>query len=313
MSADDQDTRELYTREFYTVPAVMTSAGRQASLLEGLPDEPAALAAVLHGLVIHEHMVGGYGVTLSEADRRTVHVRRTGDLLAEIAARAPRPLDAERPREGRMPGNCRGFTGLATALLRAHGIPARARCGFGGYFGTGWFEDHWVCEYWHVAHQRWQLLDAQIDSVQLGWFPVDFDLTDVPRDQFLVAGEAWRRIRAGAADPAKFGLSQMNEAGDWWIAGNLMRDGAALLNLELLPWDAWGAMPSPADVIDDDLAALFDRLAELTLAPDDNLPALGECNEAARRRSPATVRNAVRGCHEALWPGSLDSDEPPQG
>jgi transglutaminase superfamily protein len=305
MRSDGQETRQ-----FYTESAPMTSLARQASLLEGLPDDPAALAGVLHGLVIHEHMGGGYGVTLSEADRRTVHVRRAGDLLAEIAARDPRPLDLARLPEGRLPGNCRHFTVLAVALLRAHGIPARARCGFGGYFGTGWFEDHWVAEYWHVGHRRWQLLDAQVDDVQLGWFPIDFDLTDVPRDQFLVGGEAWRRIRAGEADPEKFGLSQMKEAGDWWIAANLMRDGAALLNLELLPWDCWGAMPTPVEPIGDDLAALFDRLAELTLAPDDNLAALRLMYEDDRLRVPATVRNAVRGGWEPLWPeGSEGSAE----
>jgi hypothetical protein len=308
MSADDQDTLEFYTR-----PAAMTSPGRHAFLLKSLPDDPAALARVLHGLVMHEHMGGGYGVTLSEADRRTVHVRRAGDLLAEIAARDPRPFDVARPPEMRLPGNCRHFTVLMAALLRGQGTPARARCGFGGYFGTGWFEDHWVCEYWHAGRQRWQLIDAQIDDVQLGWFPIDFDLTDVPRDQFLVAGEAWRRFRSGAADPAKFGLSQMKEAGDWWIAGNLMRDGAALLNMELLPWDCWGAMPTPDVPIDEDLAALFDRLSELTLAPDDHRPALRLMYEDERLRVTATVRNAVRACHEPLWPGSLDSDEPPQG
>jgi hypothetical protein len=145
--------------------------------------------------------------------------------------------------------------------------------------------------------------------VQLGWFPIDFDLTDVPRDQFLVAGEAWRRIRAGEADPAKFGLSQLKEAGDWWIAANLMRDGAALLNLELLPWDCWGAMPTPDDPIGDQLAGLLDRLAELTLAPDENLAALRLLYADERLRVPATVRNAVLGRDEPLWPGC---DAPPQ-
>jgi hypothetical protein len=190
-----------------------------------------------------------------------------------------------------------------TAMLRAKGIPARARCGFGGYFGTGWFEDHWVCEYWHAGRQRWQLVDPQIDDVQLGWFPIDFDLTDVPRDGFLVGGEAWRRFRSGTADPATFGLSQLKEAGDWWIAANLMRDGAALLNLELLPWDCWGAMPEPDVPIDDDLAALFDRLAEVTLAPDDNFVALRNLYEDDRLRVRATVRNAVLDRYEPLWPG----------
>jgi hypothetical protein len=47
-----------------------------------------------------------------------------------------------------------------------------------------------VCEYWDVREQRWRLVDAQIDAVQLGWFDIDFDLTDVPRDQFLTGGDA---------------------------------------------------------------------------------------------------------------------------
>ena len=140
MSVDEQDTRAFYTR-----PATMTSVGEQAPLVKALPGDPGALAEVLHGLVIHEHMTGGYGVTLAEADRWTVHVRPAADLLAEIVKRDPRPLDQARSPQGRLPGNCRHFTVLAAALLRAHGTPARARCGFGGYFGTGWFEDHWVC------------------------------------------------------------------------------------------------------------------------------------------------------------------------
>jgi Transglutaminase-like superfamily len=295
MSVDDHDTRE-----FYTQPGPMTSVGEAAPLVAALPSAPAALADALHGLVIHEHMTDGYGVTLADADRWPVHVRPAADLLAEVVARDPAPLDVTRPPAGRVPGNCRHFSVLEAALLRAHGTPARARCGFGGYFPTAWFEDHWVCEYWDAGQRRWRLIDAQIDDVQQGWFHLGFDLTDVPRDEFLVAGEAWRRYRAGEADPATFGLSQMNESGDWWIAGNLMRDGAALLNVELLPWDCWGAMPTPEDVIGDELATLFDRLAELTLAPDDNVAELRRLFADDRLRVPATVRNAVRGSWEPL-------------
>ena len=288
------------TREFYTRPAVMTDLGPNRSLVEELPADPAALAAVLHGLVIHEHMAGGYGVTLTEEDRRTVHVRPAGDLLAEIVARDPRPLEVARAPAGRLPGNCRHFTVLMTAMLRAHGTPARARCGFGGYFGTPMFEDHWVCEYWDAGRQRWLLVDAQVDDVQRGWFPIDFDLTDVPRDQFLIGGEAWRRIRSGEADPESFGLSLLKEAGDWWVAANLMRDGAALLNTELLPWDLWGAMPGPERPIGDDLAALFDRLAPLTQDPDGTLDGLRELYRDERLRVPATVRNAALGREDPL-------------
>ncbi|HSZ38811.1 MAG TPA: transglutaminase domain-containing protein [Trebonia sp.] len=295
MTAEDQAVLECYTR-----PGMMTDAGPYASLLTDLPDDPGALADALHGLVVHEHMAEGYGFHLSAEDRRTVHVRPAAALLAEIVARDPRPLDVARPPEGRLPGNCRHFTVLMTAMLRAHGTPARARCGFGGYFGTGTFEDHWVCEYWDSAQRRWRLYDAQIDDTQLSWFSIGFDLDDVPRDQFLVGGDAWALVRAGQADPGKFGLSMMKEAGDWWIAANLMRDGAALLNTEVLPWDCWGAMPGPQDTIDAGLAGLFDQLAALTQAPDTNLDDLRRLQEDERLRVPSMVRNAVLGRMEPL-------------
>jgi hypothetical protein len=292
---------ELDVLSYYTRPEVMTATGRYAPLLDPLPRDIAGLAAVGQGLIVHEHMAQAYGVTLTEADRASVHTRPVEQILAQIVARDDRPLDIAREPAGRLPGNCRHFTVLMTALLRAQGTPARARCGFGAYFGGDTFEDHWVGEYWNAGQRRWVLVDAQIDAKQLGWFPIDFDVTDVPRDRFLVAGQAWASYRAGHADPDKFGLSMINESGDWWIAANLMRDAAALLNIELLPWDAWGAMPEPADPIGEDLAALFDRLAKLTQAPDDTLAELRQLmRDDDRLRVPPTVRNAVRDREEPV-------------
>ena len=285
----------MSTLAFYTEPGVMTSAGRHAPRLEELPGDVAGLAAVAQGLLIHEFIAAGYGVKLSEQDRGSIHIRPAEELLEQITARDARPLTAARPPAQRLASNCRGFTVLMVALLRAQGTPARARCGFGGYFTEGLFEDHWVCEYWHAGQQRWVLADAQIDGRQRELFPIDFDVTDVPRDRFLIAGDAWALCRSGAADPGKFGLSMIGEAGDWWIAGNLMRDAAALGNLELLPWDCWGAMPAEDEPIGDARGALFDRLAALTQAPDrgfDELRRLVTGDD--RLRVPPSVRNALR-------------------
>jgi Transglutaminase-like superfamily len=280
---------------FYSRPATMTSPGRYAPLLGGLPRGIPGLAAVAQGLLIHEHIAPAYGVTLSDEQRASVHVRPVERMLELIVARDDRPLDVARAPEARLPVNCRHFTVLMVAMLRAQGTPARARCGFGGYFHDTMFEDHWVCEYWHAGQQRWILVDAQIDARQRDLFSIDFDVTDVPRDRFLIAGEAWARCRSGAADPDTFGLSIVNEAGDWWIAGNLMRDAAALGNIELLPWDCWGAMPEADEPIDESRRALFDRLATLTQAPDSSFAELQRlCQEDSRLRVPATVRNAVR-------------------
>jgi hypothetical protein len=132
---------------FYAQPAVMTSAGRYASLLDPLPRDIAGLAAVGHGLLIHEYLAEAYGVMLSDDDRVSVHIRPAEQMLGRIAGRDGRPLGIARAAAGRLACNCRHFTVMMVAMLRAQGTPARARCGFGGYFTAGFFEDHWVCEY----------------------------------------------------------------------------------------------------------------------------------------------------------------------
>ena len=82
------------------------------------------------------------------------------------------------------------------------------------------------------------LVDAQLDARQRELFKIAFDPLDVPRDQFLVAGDAWQRCRAGKADPTAFGILDMY--GLWFIAGNVIRDVAALNDHEMLPWDVLG-------------------------------------------------------------------------
>jgi hypothetical protein len=279
----------------------MTSPGRHVALLQDLPGDVAGLADVLHGLLIHEHLAEIYGVRLTDDDRASVHVRPAEDLLGLIHDRDDRPLSEPREPAARLPGNCRHYTVLMVAMLRARGVPARARCGFGGYFVDGLFEDHWVCEYWDSSGQEWKLADAQIDEKQLEIFKADFNLTDVPRDRFLIAGDAWAKCRRGAADPSAFGLSLIKESGLWWIAANLMRDAAALCSIELLPWDAWGVMPAPYEEISADEIALFDRLSGYTQLADEAFEQLQRlCSDDERLKVPPVVLNALRRRKEPL-------------
>lgn len=223
----------------YLEPGLMTGVGRHADAVAELPGDFAGIARVVQGLLIHEFWGTAYGVTFSDTDRETVHLRPAEKILDAVLARDPRPFDVAREPSQRVATNCRGFTVVSVALLRAHGVPARARCGFGTYFTSGWFEDHWVVEY-HDG-ERWRLGDAQIDDVQAKALGIDFDLSDVG-DRFVVAGEAMRRVRAGEADASRFGLSTINEGGEDWIAGNVARDEAALAGVEVLPWDTWDGM-----------------------------------------------------------------------
>lgn len=279
--------------DYYARPAAMTSAGAHSALFEHLPHGLVDLVSIAQGLLIHEHIAPAYGVQLTDERRGSVHIRPVERLLDRLLADSDQPLTTARSPGERLAGNCRHFSVLMVAMLRSVGVPSRARCGFGTYFGNGFGEDHWVCEYWNAAQNRWILVDAQIDALQQGMFAVDFDLLDVPRDRFLVAADAWTACRAGDADPATFGLSFVNEAGYWWIAGNLLRDVAALSNLEMLPWDCWGAMPQPGETPDAAQVDLFDQLARVTRDPNIDLASLAAYNSDDRVRVPQTVFNAV--------------------
>jgi hypothetical protein len=272
----------------YRSPIDMSDAGRKAALLDGLPHDVGSLAKVVQGLLIHEHIAPAYGVALSGEQHAQAHMRGVEKILDSIARQDKRPLATARPAGERVVGVCRHFTLLHVAMLRRQGGAARARCGFGAYFEKGKFLDHWVTEYWNEDARRWILVDAQLDQRQRELFHVSFDPLDVPRDQFLVAGDAWRLCRSGKADPQAFGILDMY--GLWFIASNVIRDVAALNNHEMLPWDVWGAMTREDAALD---LPFIDRLAEFSTAPDRHFGELRAVYQDERIAVPGTVFNAV--------------------
>ncbi|MBE1875491.1 transglutaminase-like domain-containing protein [Myceligenerans pegani] len=281
---------------YYTEPGPFTDPGPHRDSVRDLRRDIPGLLDTLHGLLIHEHLTRAYDVEHRPDHNETANLRHAEDLLARLLADG-RPLTEPREPDERLGGTCRDFTILAVTALRVHGIPARARCGFGAYFPVPSNEDHWVAEYWNDGEGRWVLVDAQIDDRQRELFNTDIDVTDVPRDQFVVAGDAWLRCRAGEDDADRYGLTVTQEFGAWWIAANLIRDTAALSNVEMLPWDVWGAIPEPEDTIGPDLTDLLDRLAALTADPTTAAEAR-RLYDDARLRVPTTVRNANRGHDE---------------
>src|ERR1041385_8480308 len=250
--------------EFYTRPGRMTDAGALDALLEDAPRDIPGIVAFIQNLLLHVHWAARYGVTLSTERRDEQNVRSTADMLALMQRHDGRPLRDARAVDQRAVGTCRNFSVFGTALFRRAGIPSRSRVGFGAYFNKGTFEDHWVIEYWNGT--AWQLLDAQIDEKQRSVLQLTFDTRDVPRSEFVIAGDAWQKCRSGKADPKTFGIFDLH--GLWFIAGNVVRDFASLNNEEMLPWDVWGPMIMSDDLLTPDKLALFDKLAGLTLAPD---------------------------------------------
>jgi hypothetical protein len=284
---------------FYRLQTRMSDPGVHGPAIADLPRDLAHVAAAAQGLILHEHWAPAYGQTLSDERRAEVHLRSLEAMLGQILAHDDGPLTRPRPLEDRLIGNCRDFTLFTVSALRAQGVPARARCGFGTYFEPGKGVDHWVAEYWSVSDARWVMVDAQIDAFQAERLRPDFDLLDVPPTRFLTGGAAWRACRAGDADPETFGIMHMHGLG--FIAGDLVRDAAALAGVEMMAWDCWGAMPDVDAELGDDALAWFDHLAELTADPDANFEALIRINqEDDRQKLPPIVFNAVRGQPEPV-------------
>jgi hypothetical protein len=92
------------------------------------------------------------------------------------------------------------------------------------------------------------------------------DSLDVPRDAFLVAGQAWLDCRAGRRDPDRFGVSVAGLTGMWEIQGNVVRDLANLNRIETLPWDSWGLIPTHYDQLEPADLELLDRAAAVSAA-----------------------------------------------
>ena len=123
---------------------------------------------------------------------------------------------------------------------------------------------------------------------------ITHDVLDVPRDRFLIAAEAWQLCRSGQADAAKFGIFRGNLRGLWFVAGNLVRDGAARNGHGNARLGRVGRMPRPDETMNDAALAFFDHLAELTRDPDAAHDELGSLYAADDRlRVPPVVFNAV--------------------
>jgi len=265
-------------RAYYAYPGPVTHPHGYGWMLDGLPTALDDLVQVVQGLMLHPYWTEAYGVTLSEERQQEPALRLVTRMLARIRELDPRPLKEPRDLDHRLVGNCRDHTVLLTAMLRHQGVPARARCGFGAYFMPNHYEDHWVAEYWNGAEQRWVLVDAQLDALQRERLQIHFSPLDVPRDQFVVAGQAWQMCRSGQADPDTFGIFDMH--GLDFVRGNLVRDLLALNKVEILPWDQGFGYLTDEPLQD---LALADRWAALTTGGDAAFAGLRELYRADER------------------------------
>jgi hypothetical protein len=254
---------------YYRAHGALSDPGAHAARIDLLPDDVGALAGVVRGLLVHIEWLHLYDLgpgDVQTGPRETLPAARKLDAILSAEGRS---LAEARPVARRAPATCRDYALMLCAFLRQKAIPARVRCGFARYFERGRNEDHWVCEYWKAEQGRWALADAQLDDEHCAHLQIRFNTLDLPDDQFLSAGDAWRRCRSGAAAPDTFGHG--SAAGAWFLRVNLVRDLLSLGKREVSEWDAWrSASPESRDV-DAGACAWCDEVAALLSDVDRQL------------------------------------------
>jgi hypothetical protein len=277
----------------------MTRPGPYADLYADLPSDLPSLVQVVQGLIVHVFWAESYGLRLSEERKAEVQLRTMERRLARALELDPGPLAMPRPNDRKIVGNCRDFSVTLASMLQSKGIPARPRCGFGAYFIPNHYEDHWVCEYWNEAERHWILVDAQLDELQRNVLKIPFNTLDVPRDQFIVGGAAWKMCRSGQADPDQFGIFDMK--GIDFVKGDFIRDVASLHKVELLPWDCWGMILMDTVTLLPDDMSLLDRLAGLTCADVPDFDQARQLYESdSRLRVGESIQSFVNGQMQSI-------------
>jgi hypothetical protein len=269
--------------DYYRRHSEMTDPGGKRHLLAGLPVDVAAMTRIIGGVLVHRDQTWRFGFALPEQRRDEANTRNTEAILNHLGT-----LEARRP-EDRFAGTCRDFTVLLCAMLRGAGVPARARVGFAGYFTSGFFDDHWVVEVFD-EDRGWHLVDAQVASAPEGTYTdADVDPLDVPRDAFLVGGQAWQECRAGSRDPDRLGTSAAGLTGMWEIQGNVVRDLASLNRVETRPWDNWGLIPIHYDHLESADVELLDQVAAVSAAGGPLQQAADAYRSDPRLPAPAAI------------------------
>ncbi len=241
--------------EYFAQAGPTTELGTYADLVRDLPSEPEELARIVRGLVIHEGLVAPAGLELPPERFRDRQRVGAAAILRGVLDLDASPLTAQRPPADRMVGYCYHFAVLHCALLRAKGVPSRARCGFAAYYREGAWIDHWVVEYW--SRDGWVVIDP--DSAR--------DV--VSPHEFHSAGLAWRLCRAGREDASRHGNYEL-----WgWdeLRGSVINDLGSLNKVEVGGWEDWcdWIAVENKDQPSAQLDPYFDTLAELVSGDDE--------------------------------------------
>ncbi len=272
--------------DFYKKTSSYTDLGYYKEFAKSLPDDIEELCVLQRMQIIHPVVFRDKNIRNNKesfwGDMTKIPITRlryeddifptAQSVLAELL-RKDAKYNIERKAEDKVHVTCRCQAILLASILKAKGIPARARSGFAEYIHyDGIYYDHWITEYFDEKEDKWKLVDADEHCPD---HKMGFDLNDIPYDKFLFGANAWLGIRRKeykentifyASDPATLGLKAA-------IRG-LFYDFHSLMNNEII----FLHMPKYIQDKDFELSEEeykeLDCLAKLMLNPNENFEKL---------------------------------------
>jgi hypothetical protein len=282
--------------------------GPHSELIDGVGPDLTELSAAARNVIIHYR---ASGLQLPAETQEDPNTRWISAILDLDQQRHPEPLSVAREPMRRVQGCCRDHSLFATAVLRQHRVPARIRYGFAGYFVAGFGVDHVIVETWDADEHRWRRFDPELEG-PTGTNAAPQDMTAGEGEPFQTASEVWRAVRAGRADPDRFGVDpELPERGAWFIQGAVMFDAVFRAGYEFLIWDGWPALSGPGVPTESEVR-LADDLSELIVAADaGDVAAEATLLDRVRTDPAVTPPNVVRTLRP--WGGPSELTDLSQG
>lgn len=274
--------------EFYKQTSLYTDLGYYNEFAKKLPDDIEELCILQRMQIIHPVAFKNKNIRNEKdcfwGDMTQVPVTRleyeddifptAQSVIAELLRKNPN-YDVKREAKNKVHVTCRGQAILLASILKAKGIPARARSGFAGYIKyDGIYYDHWITEYFDEKENRWKLVDADEHCPD---HEMGFDLNDIPYDKFLFGANAYLGMRKNkykkeeilyASDPVTLGLKAA-------IRG-LFYDFHSLMNNEIIFLHMPKYIQDKNFELSEEEYKELDELAEIMKKPNENFGRLQE-------------------------------------
>ena len=213
-------------------------------------------------------------VSITRLDYEEDYFQTAQSMIAELLRKNPN-YNIKREAKDKIHITCRGQAILLASILKAKGIPARARSGFAPYIKyDGISYDHWITEYYDEKENVWKLVDADEHCPD---HEMGFDLNNIPYDRFIFGANAYLGLRENsikpesilyASDPVTLGMKA--------ALRGLFYDFHSLMNNEII----FLHIPRYINEKDFELSEQeykeLDELAKLMLNPNKNFEKLLE-------------------------------------